>query len=122
MGSKLGEELRWRDLQICYPCGTWKAESSNSIGGKDACRSFLWKYLPCLPIAFVKWQPLCLAGLYMVSRRTGAISLLQAVCVLPSDHPLCLSPQSAFIYRKKLLQLVSLNSIVLSCKSKLNQL
>lgn len=46
-------------------------------------------------------------GLHKVSRRTGAISLLQAV-----DHPLCLSPQLAFIYKKKLLLLVGLTSVV----------
>lgn len=57
MGPKLGEELRWGDLQICYP-GLKTAAPS---GGQDAFHSFLWKYLSGLPIAFVKWQSLCLA-------------------------------------------------------------
>lgn len=60
MGPKLGEELRWGDLQICYPCGAWTAESSSSIGGR--CFSLLSLEIPSLfAHCFVKWQPPCLA-------------------------------------------------------------
>lgn len=54
MEPKLSEKLRWGDLQIYSPCGAWRAESSSFIRGEDASHSFLWKYLPCFPIVFVK--------------------------------------------------------------------
>lgn len=61
MGPKLGEELRWVDLLISTPVEPGGLKAAAPSGGEDASHSFLWKYLPRLPIAFVKWQPPCLA-------------------------------------------------------------
>lgn len=47
MGPKLSEKLRWGDLQICYPCGAWRAESSSSIRGRR-CFSLLSLEIPSL--------------------------------------------------------------------------
>lgn len=54
MEPKLSEKLRWGDLQIYYPCGAWRAESSSSIGEKMLLTPFFGNYLPCFPIVFVK--------------------------------------------------------------------
>lgn len=97
-GPKLGEELRWGDQQICYPCGAWRAESSNSNGS----RCFL---LPSLEIPYLFAHcfseaaanlPCQGSGMSKVSRRTSAISLLQAVCC--PGRPFTLPPSGAGLH------------------------
>lgn len=91
-GPELGEELRWGDLQICYPCGAWRAGSSNCTSGS---RCFP---LPSLEIPYLFTHcfsevaatlPCQGSGMSKVSRRTGVISLRQAMCCprRPSTSP-----------------------------------
>lgn len=82
-GPKLGEELRRGDPQISYPCGAWRDGSSNSTSGSK-CFSLPSLEIPypfahCFSKAAVT-LPCQGSGVSKVSRRTGAVSLLQAAC------------------------------------------
>lgn len=103
--------MNW-DGEICRSATPVEPEGLKAAS--PPARAELLLSLTCLPIAFLKQQPPCLARALMWAmsvERLGRFHFCKP-CVALRDHPLHFSMDLASIYEKKLLLLVSLTSVV----------
>lgn len=125
MEPKLGEELRWGGLQICYLCGAWRAESSSSI------RERRWLSSLCLETPSLFAHCFCEVAATMPGQGStwsvegqGPFHFckqhISGVLSSETIHFASVHSQPSYT-KRKYFSLWVLTLLYLSCKSKLNQ-